>query len=343
MNIVFEIGHPAHVHLFKHVIWALQKKGHSIQIIARKKDINLYLLDFYGFEYQLIGENRKQLHRKAIGHFRSIISTLGIVRRFKADVLVSTGSPSLSQVGKLTGTPHLSWSDTEHADLLLKLLLPFTTIIATPSCFMRKLGKNHIYYNGYHELAYIHPNYFEPDETVKELLGLEKDERFAIVRFVSWTASHDIGETGLPDEAMVKIIKDLSEYVKVYVSSEMPMRDDIECYKLDLPPERIHDALSFCSLYFGDGGTTTTEAALLGIADVLMGCLAYLCGIHNELRSKYGLQYFYDGWEEALEKAMELLRSENIDSKWMDKRDTIMSEKIDTTEFIVSFIERYGG
>ena len=51
MRMLVSIGHPAHVHLFKNLIWALEKHGHEIKIAARDKEIVLYLLDCYDFDY----------------------------------------------------------------------------------------------------------------------------------------------------------------------------------------------------------------------------------------------------------------------------------------------------
>ena len=43
MNILVDIGHPAHVHLFKNMIWNLEEDGHEVKITARDKEIALYL------------------------------------------------------------------------------------------------------------------------------------------------------------------------------------------------------------------------------------------------------------------------------------------------------------
>jgi predicted glycosyltransferase len=55
MRIVVDIGHPAHVHLFKNFVWEMQKRGHEILITASKKEVSLRLLDAYGFDYIPLG------------------------------------------------------------------------------------------------------------------------------------------------------------------------------------------------------------------------------------------------------------------------------------------------
>lgn len=53
MRILIDMGHPAHVHFFKHAIRELESRGHKIKITARDKDVTLQLLDAYGFEYEV--------------------------------------------------------------------------------------------------------------------------------------------------------------------------------------------------------------------------------------------------------------------------------------------------
>lgn len=49
MRLLVDIGHPAHVHLFKNFMWEMERKGHEVLITATEKDIALKLLDNYGF------------------------------------------------------------------------------------------------------------------------------------------------------------------------------------------------------------------------------------------------------------------------------------------------------
>ena len=47
MKVLFDLGHPAHVHYFKNLIELLQKHGHKVLVIARKKDVTQKLLKNY--------------------------------------------------------------------------------------------------------------------------------------------------------------------------------------------------------------------------------------------------------------------------------------------------------
>ncbi|MCK4824015.1 DUF354 domain-containing protein, partial [bacterium] len=159
MRVLIDIGHPAHIHLFKNMIWNLKKKGHEIKITARDKDVALQLLDAYGFEYENRGEGYTGLFRKAIGVIKINHRLYTIARRFKPDIVIGVHNPYIAQVGKLIRIPSIIFTDTEHAKLANYLTFPFTDVICTPSCFNKDLGKKQVRYNGYHELAYLHPNY----------------------------------------------------------------------------------------------------------------------------------------------------------------------------------------
>ena len=55
MRILFDMGHPAHVHFFKNAIWELEKQGHEVKVTARDKDVTLELLEAYGIPYEIWG------------------------------------------------------------------------------------------------------------------------------------------------------------------------------------------------------------------------------------------------------------------------------------------------
>ncbi len=51
-------------------------------------------------------------------------------------------------------------------------------------------------------------------------LGLKANEKFIIIRFVSWEASHDKGEKGLSYQQKHEITDICSKYARVFISSE---------------------------------------------------------------------------------------------------------------------------
>ena len=110
--------------------------------------------------------------------------------------------------------PVIIFNDTENVPMARFITYPFVQTILTPMYFREYIDpKKHIKILGFKELAYLHPNYFSPDPHVLEELGLLPDEKFIIVRFVSWGATHDIGHHGINDK--IGFVKSLENYGRV--------------------------------------------------------------------------------------------------------------------------------
>jgi len=348
MKILFEISHPAHVHQFKHVIWNLRNAGHEVKIVAREKDVALQLLESYKLDYEKIGKSYGSLVQKAYGLLKTDYKLFKIAKEFKPDIFVSRGSPYSAHVSYLMRKPHIAFWDTECAVLNDLLSYKFTDVICTPMCFRGNIDpQKHIKYNGYKELAYLHPKYFNADPVVLEEIGISKDEKFIIMRFISWTAHHDIGLRGIKRGSELELVKSLEQYGRVYITSERKLSGKLEKYRISILPEKIHSLLYYAQLYIGEGGTMAVEAAVLGTPSIHVESTSSgiatgeLSGNFLELRNKYGLLYFYPDQNQALEKAINILENRNSKRKWKKKRKKLLEDKIDVTAWMTDFIERY--
>ena len=79
------------------------------------------------------------------------------------------------------------------------------------------MGKKHIRFKGFFELAYLHPNNFKPDISVLDDLGMDINDKYVVIRFVSWNAHHDIGHKGMSLEIKKKLIKELEKHAKIFI------------------------------------------------------------------------------------------------------------------------------
>ena len=61
MRFLFDIGHPGHVHLFKHLAKQLQKDGHDLLFTCRQKEFEIELLEAAGLPYYSFGQHYKSL------------------------------------------------------------------------------------------------------------------------------------------------------------------------------------------------------------------------------------------------------------------------------------------
>ena len=83
-------------------------------------------------------------------------------------------------------------------------LSKFVNVAITGDSYRHDLGNNHLRCSMNIELFYLHPNRFRPDKNIYNLLNINKDEKFTLIRFVSWDAHHDTGLSGLSLENKIK-------------------------------------------------------------------------------------------------------------------------------------------
>ena len=341
MKIVVDINHPAHVHYFKNFIWEIERKGHEVLITATEKDVALKLLNNYSFDYIKMGSYGNSLIKKLMKIPVMDLKMYNAVKRFKPDIFVGFGSIRAAHTSFLLRKPCINFEDTEHSMEQIRLYLPFVNTVCTPSCFKKDLGKKQIRFNGYMELAHLHPNYFKPNPAVLDEMGLSKDDTFIILRFVSWTASHDVGQHGIRNK--IDLVRELEKYGRVFITSEGELENDLEKYKIKVSPEKLHDLLFYASLYVGEGATTASECAVLGTHAIYVNTLRL--GYTDEEEENYNLVYNFSAGKtmekQAFDKALELLENNNLREEGKRKREKLLNDKIDVTAFMVWFIENY--
>lgn len=341
MKILINIGHPAHVHFYKNFIWQMKKRGHYIKIATEHKDVAVDLLNAYKLEYESLGSKYEGIVKKGSGIIYKDYLLYRIAKKFKPDIITGILDTYGAHVGMLLKKPVIVFTDTEHAKLANKVTLPFASAILTPSCFKKDFGNKQVRYNGYHELAYLHPSYFTPDPSVLHELGLNENDKFTILRFVAWEASHDVNQSGINNEIKAKYISELEHYGKIFISSENNLINGLEKYKLKIAPEKLHSLFSYAQLYIGESSTISTEAGILGTPSIYVSSLVGTMGNFDELEKRYGLVYSFQDSKLALDKALELLRAKNAKMDWQKKRNKLLNEKIDVTKFMIEFIENY--
>ena len=337
MKVLVDINHPSQVHLFKYVIAELRKRGHTVIVTASQKDVSYKLLDAYGIDYIKMGTYGNTFAKKLINLFVLDFRMARVVFKHRPDVLTGLGSFRIAHSAFLFRKKTLILEDTEHSTEQIALYKPFATKILTPSCFMSDYGKKQIRYEGCNELAYLHPNRFTPDKEVAKKFGVDISEKYCIIRFVSWKASHDIGQHGIADEQKLNFIKEISKYARPYISSEAQLPAELMPYQLNVPPHLVHHIMAFASLYVGEGATMASESALLGVPAVYVNTLRL--GYIN-MHERYGLLKQTTDTNEALKMCIEFLTGQNVKEKCKVARQKLLSEKIDVTAYIVETIEQ---
>ena len=337
MKILIDIGHPAHVHYFRNLADIFIKKGAEVLFTTRDKEVAINLLDHYGFDYVNFGKPFKSKLGKIWGLFWFTWRLLLVALKFKPDIYLNATQYS-AQVAWLLRKPHISLEDTFNFEQV-RLYLPFTSAVLTGSYMHPDLGKKEIHYSGYQELAYLHPKRFTSDPKIFATLGLAAGEKYVVLRFISWNASHDFGSMRMSSEQKKELIDEIGNYAKIIISSEVDLPEPFKKYQLHISPHLIHDVLAFAALYIGEGATMASECAMLGTPAIYINAQ----DVHTirEQETKYGLVFSFRNFQGVLAKALVLLNNPALKKEFQQKRDKMAAEKIDLTAFLVWFVENY--
>ncbi len=347
MNILVDIGHPAHVHLMKHTIKELQNHGHTVVVTTKKQPIITRLLDHYGIKYIVLGNKGNSLLSKLLRQLAFNVKLWYISVKNHIDIATGTSMtiPIVSKFCKMVSI-NMDDDDDEVQPIAVNYAHPFSDVRLTPTALQgHRKSRKAVFYNGTHELAYLHPNRFSPDPHVLQHANLQNGERFFILRLVAFNAYHDVGQSGISLVNQRKLIELLKPYGRILITSEKPLSNEFEKYRLPVPPEEIHSLIAYSSMFVGDSQTMTSEAAVLGVPALKCNTFAGRLSVPNMLEDKYGLCYAYtpDHFDEMLQHVKQLLAREpdELKAEWQAKRERMLNEMIDPTEFFVNYIEHF--
>ncbi len=342
MKVLFQLGHPAHFHLFRNTIADLQRDGHQIFILIRKKDILEDLLKQSGLPYVNILPSGKKT---------SFTLMLRLWRVFKfalchrVDVLVGS-TPEVAQVAWLLRRRSvvMAEDDATIVPQFIKAVKPFVDNYLSPvSCNNGELEPATTHYEGFHKLAYLHPNRFTPDPDVVDKY-FPHNETFFLLRFAQLNAYHDVSAKahGINNNIALELIHILSPHGKIYITSERELIPELEKHKLKINPLDIHHIMAFATLYIGDSQSMAVEAAMLGTPSIRFNDFAGKIGVLEELEKKYQLTIGIPSSdpERMYQTIKNLVSTDNLREIYQTRRQRMLEDKIDVATFFSQFIEK---
>jgi len=320
MNVLIQLSHPAHFHLYKIVAKNLIADGNKVLFVIKSKDILETLLQNAGLPYVNINQHA---HRGSkLGILWDMLARewriIKLCRKHKIDLIT----------GSTPETAHVSWllrihgvntgeDDAAVVPMFGKIAGPFLQRLVVPNpCDTGVSEPITSHYPSYHELAYLHPNHFTPSREVVEAYGIGLNDAFTkpneplrsmirtnmlndknpfapyfILRFASLNAHHDNGIKGINTEVAQRLIDILSPHGQIYITSERPLEPQFEQYRIKINPLDMHHVMAFASLYIGDSQTMAAEAGVLGVPFVRFNDFVGRIGYLRELEDIYELGY----------------------------------------------------
>ena len=343
MNILMDIAHPAHVHLLKNTYYELMRNGHRVFVTVKDIPSAITLLEKFEIPYIYLGKKKDSLLGKLYMQFVYNFKVWKLVVSKKI-TLGFCSSLTIAQISRVSSMHSiiLDDDDDEVEPLFVKYAHPHCNVVLSPACTKRATNRK-ILYHGYHELAYLHPKRFVPDVNVLNEIGLKEGEVYFVLRFNAFKAHHDVDVQGLSIENKRRLIQMLEQKGRVFITTERNIDEEFKKYQLLLSSEKVHSLLYYATMLIGDSQTMTSEAAVLGTpairCNTFVGRIAYL----EEEEHLYGLTYGFhpDKSVEMFNKIEQLLALPNLKESWQQKRERMLSDKIDVTAFYTWFIENY--
>ncbi len=339
---------PAQVHFYRNIYKELTASGARVQMVARDYGETVQLLDGLGIPYFPFSAARGSNWDKMVSIPGDVYRASKWLRKFNLDLIMGFGAYDV-YASKILGVPNLIFQDSEptidakYYSLYFKFFMPFVNNLITPSYFRKDYGERHLRVDSLKEMAYLHPSYYSPDDSIFDLLGVSKDESYSLLRFNAFDAMHDTGKGGFSDDDKRTLVHSLEKHSRVFISSETGIPEDLRPYVLKIPKTRIHDALFYAKILVTDTQTMATESAILGTPTVR--CNSFVgprdMGNFIELERQYGLLFSFADSKMAMQKADELIKDEGAKAEWKKKRLSFLEEKVDITAMMVWIVNHY--
>ena len=165
VSVVIDIVHYPHVNFFKYAIEALTEKNIKVHVILRPRGklVSIFEKECSDVPYVLISKHKRTILGKMVGIVERDIAFLKYLRKIEFDVGISCGSINLAHTTRFFKKPSINFGDDIEYKFLYYLVHPIVTRDVRPKYVPAK-GKNLLKYNGFKELAYLHPNHFKPNK-----------------------------------------------------------------------------------------------------------------------------------------------------------------------------------
>ncbi|WP_052360250.1 DUF354 domain-containing protein [Solidesulfovibrio alcoholivorans] len=270
MNILVDLGHPGHVHFFRHQIALWREKGHRVTLVSRDIPIVARLLAAYGLAATVVGTRRRGALGLGLELLERTAKLAPLLVRERIDVAAAIGGALTAPACRLAGRPCVVFDDTDTAGIENRISHPLAAVIATPAGYPRDLGSKQVRYDGLHELAYMHPARFTPDPAVAARYGFSPDAPYAVVRFSSWEAGHDLAARTASLAEKLALVAALQQKGKVLVVPEGDPPRELAALTPAIAPEDFHHLLALARCCVTEGATTASEACIRGVPSLYL-------------------------------------------------------------------------
>ena len=268
-----DLTNPAHVVVLRPLVEVLEADEHEVTLTARPLSHTTELLDDWGHPYTAIGHHGGASRLgKALAAGSRTAQAFAFARGKRFDYGLAHGSTDLPPVARVLGFPNTTMFDYEWARLQHELNCRLATRVLVPDAIPAERIAPYgarppklVRYPGLKEEYYLAD--FEPDPSVLDELGLDREPVIAVVRTAP---SYALYLGGSENELLPRVLRRLlDEGAQVVVLA----RTDEQRHALrELDPELVipgravdgRSLAALADLVVSAGGTMIREAAVLG-------------------------------------------------------------------------------
>ena len=268
-----DLTNPAHVVVLRPLVELLEADEHEVTLTARPLSHTTELLDDWGHPYTAIGHHGGASRLgKALAAGSRTARAFTFARGKRFDYGLAHGSTDLPPVARVLGFPDTTMFDYEWARLQHELNCRLATRVLVPDAVPAERIAPYgarppklVRYPGLKEEYYLAD--FEPDPSVLDELGLDREPVIAVVRTAP---SYALYLGGSENELLPRVLRRLLDegaQVVVLARTDEQRRALRELDPELVIPERAVDGRSLAALadlVVSAGGTMIREAAVLG-------------------------------------------------------------------------------
>ena len=268
-----DLTNPAHVVVLRPLVELLEADEHEVTLTARPLSHTTELLDDWGHPYTAIGHHGGASRLgKALAAGSRTAQAFAFARGKRFDYGLAHGSTDLPPVARVLGFPNTTMFDYEWARLQHELNCRLATRVLVPDAIPAERIAPYgarppklVRYPGLKEEYYLAD--FEPDPSVLDELGLDREPVIAVVRTAP---SYALYLGGSENELLPRVLRRLLDegaQVVVLARTDEQRRALRELDPELVIPERAVDGRSLAALadlVVSAGGTMIREAAVLG-------------------------------------------------------------------------------
>jgi predicted glycosyltransferase len=247
-----------------HKILCTSRNYREVVELAKIKKVNLRLIGKHG------GSTKEGKLRSSIQRMDHL---LDLISKFSPDLTVSFCSPEAARITYGIGIKHIAFSDSPHAEAVMRLSVPFVQKLLIPWV----IPKSEFVKFGISKKDIIHYKAIDASIIVKEKsriknVNVNRNKKTIVIRPEESEAAYILGKVE-SDNIILEASKE-SEFYNIivlarYISQKNRLKEKFGNKVIIL--DKVVDGkslLNITDLFIGSGGTMTAESALMGVPTI---------------------------------------------------------------------------